>query len=375
MGLKIFHTADVHIGLKFGSRGYEPDVRQRLVAARQEVVERMVSLANDRGCDLLVVAGDLFDNPRVAKRDLKEAAAALSRFEGVVALLPGNHDYLQRGEDPIWDSFRDVAGDRVLVLTAPEPLDLRPFDLDAAIYPGPCSAKHLVTNAIGWIGPGTKLEGVRFHLGLAHGSLEALSPDFNQEYYPMSRRELDDKAMDAWLLGHTHVRHPDTDGGSEERVFFPSTPEPDGFDCRHPGHAWIIELEESGAIRYKSVTTGTFRFHEIEREISAEMDVEQLRELFVAMDPRRDLVKLALRGKVPAEIYEERQVVIDELRGRVLYLEADLSEVMQKITQKEIDAEFSEGSFPHRVLSSLALEPRDSLALQLAYELIQEARR
>ena len=376
MGLKVFHTADVHIGLRFGSRGYDPAVRARLVEARQEVVERMVVLANDRGCDLLVVVGDLFDNQRVGKKEIKAAAAALSKFDGGVAVLPGNHDFTQSGEDPIWDSFRDVAGDRVLVLSRAESVDLRDgFGLDAALYPGPCTAKHMSDNAIDWIEHEARLEGVRFHLGLAHGSLEGLSPDFNQEYFPMSRAALDDKAMDAWLLGHTHIRFPDTNSGTEERVFFPATPEPDGFDCRHPGYAWILELEEGGAVRYESVATGAFRFHEIERVIASETDVEALRAEFDELSSQRDLVKLALRGRVPAAIYDERHALVDELRQCVLYLEDDLSGMTQKITQKEIDAEFTEGSFPHRVLSSLAQQDGDSMALQLAYDLIQEARR
>ena len=64
MSLKIFHTADLHIGLKF-TRGYETDVRSSLINARFEVLRNMIGLANDHACDLFVIAGDLFDNSRV----------------------------------------------------------------------------------------------------------------------------------------------------------------------------------------------------------------------------------------------------------------------------------------------------------------------
>ena len=51
-----------------------------------------------------------------------------------------------------------------------------------------------------------------------------------------------------------------------------------------------------------------------------------------------------------------------------------MSALKQMITLKDIDTEFREGSFPHRLLTELSKE-EDSLALQIAYNLIQEVRR
>ena len=39
MTLKILHTADLHIGLKF-TRGYDPDVREKLIQARLDTFKR-----------------------------------------------------------------------------------------------------------------------------------------------------------------------------------------------------------------------------------------------------------------------------------------------------------------------------------------------
>jgi len=65
MSLKIFHTADIHLGMKFA--GY-PEVQSELTEARFVTLENLAKKANEESCDLFVVAGDLFDRTGVAKR-------------------------------------------------------------------------------------------------------------------------------------------------------------------------------------------------------------------------------------------------------------------------------------------------------------------
>ena len=54
--LKILASADYHLGMKFA--GY-PNVQQKLAEARFLSLKRLVETANDAGCDLFLVAGDL----------------------------------------------------------------------------------------------------------------------------------------------------------------------------------------------------------------------------------------------------------------------------------------------------------------------------
>ena len=84
--VRIFHTADVHVGLKF-TRGYPEPLQKSLVDERVAVVARMADLANQEQCQLLVVAGDLFDHLRVSKKIIRQTAEALKRFNGLVAVL------------------------------------------------------------------------------------------------------------------------------------------------------------------------------------------------------------------------------------------------------------------------------------------------
>lgn len=80
--LRIFLTGDNHIGLRYA--GHEASAE--LAAARIDAFAGMVEAANENGCELFVVAGDLFERLRgIAKRDVKAVVDALSRFNGTVA--------------------------------------------------------------------------------------------------------------------------------------------------------------------------------------------------------------------------------------------------------------------------------------------------
>lgn len=373
MSFRIMHTADLHLGMKFTGR-YPPELRDRLVKARFETLVSLVETASAAGSDLFVIAGDLFHDQIVARRDIRAAAEALGRFKGrAVLVLPGNHDFLQEGESPLWDRFLETAGDKVLLLSEPRPYPLADYELPVIIYPGPCTAKHSTANAIGWIESGSR-DPDNWHIGVAHGSLEGVSPDFQGDYYPMTREELRRAGLDLWLMGHTHIRVPDVDQGRETRILFSATPEPDGFDCRHPGHAWLIELNDDRTLSYQSIVAGRHRFSVQEVQLSSEGDLESLRAQFRQLSPERDLVKLALKGRLPGELFDQQGSLLEELKHTVLHLEPDFTELFRRITSEDVDREFTKGSFPHRLLTRLVQAGGDPRALQLAYDLIQEVR-
>lgn len=378
--LRIFHTADVHLGLKFGS--YPEEVARTLSEARFETLQALVRTANDERCDLFVVSGDLFDHPRVAHRDILRAAGALGAFDRAVAVLPGNHDYVTGQEDDIWKIFGSAGQDRVRILTERRPYSLRSFDLDACLYPAPCESKHSKSHALAWMADSPRsTEQGRFRIGVAHGSFEALTPDTEGEYYPMTRDDLLGLGLDLWLMGHIHVQYPARVGVSD-RIFYPSTPEPDGFDCRHEGKAWIIDLhlanEGDGAglamIEARSVATGRYRFaHETLRVESLE-ELEALRDRFHSESYRRVLLKLQLTGSLPREHLIRVAPVLAELQDRFLFLRPDHSLLTVRLSSEDVDREFTRGSFPHRLLGELARNPEDREALQAAYELILDSR-
>ena len=172
MKIRILHTADLHLGMKFATRDYSPIVQERLSEARFETFGTLTEKANKQAIDLFVIAGDLFNGTKISRKDIIRAANILKTFEGRLALiLPGNHDYVQKVDDPLWPVFQEMAPENVLFLDQAKAYDLRRYDLDVTVYAGPCTSKHSSVNAIGWILNSRKDIETKFGIGIAHGSL------------------------------------------------------------------------------------------------------------------------------------------------------------------------------------------------------------
>ena len=368
MALSILATADFHLGRKYA--GY-PEVQGELVEARFACLDRLVATANERRCELFLVAGDLFDGVGVAHRDVLRALESLRSFEGkLVALLPGNHDYRSPGRDPLWPFLEEQAGDALLVLTDPRPYPLAHYEIDACLYPGPCTRRHSDASAVGWVKEAPREPGIRHHVGVAHGSLAGFSPDFTQSYYPMETAQLLASGPDLWVIGHTHVRYPE-EPSARDRVFIPGTPEPTGFDCLRPGSAWQLSLGDDRRVAAVAIETGKYRFLHEEVPLGQPDALPGLLGRHAGPEARRHLVKVRLSGRVPRSERDALAAAESELRSRLAWLAWQDEEVREELTAGAVDELWPRGTFPHRLLSGLLDDPE---CLEIAEELLERAR-
>jgi DNA repair protein SbcD/Mre11 len=374
--IRIVHTADNHIGLKFKSRQYPSEVRITLVQERLDALVRVVSTANSREAHFLVVAGDLFDAVHVSQGDIKSVAEILRTFSGKhVVVLPGNHDFLEKTEDSLWGNFRRLLPEHLLLLLdRPEPFDIEVADRHVVFFPAPCTSKRAQTNAIGWVASARK-DPAHINIGVAHGSIQGVSPDFTETYYPMTEKELRNAGVSFWLTGHTHVRIPETKTSEGALYYIPSTHTPDGFDCSHEGSAWYIEVDTAGKTTAEAFRTGAIRFVNYDKALNAAADIHSLSKELAAHDLSRTLFKLQLKGRLSEEDRRSLDSLVQSVRERSLYCEIDLHGVSLNVNQDYIDTAYPKGSLAHRLLTALAGKPEDGLALQLAHELVKEARR
>lgn len=372
MEIKIFHTADLHLGMRFA--GY-PDVQDELINARYETLENMVEVANQESCALFVIAGDLFDRTTLNVKDISMAARALNKFEGeLVIVLPGNHDYYTH-DSKLWNEFSKHAGDRILILKNPDIYDLNKYHLKINIYAAPCSAKHSNENMIKWVNSIKSSENDSIKIGLAHGSLEGVSPDFNKTYYPMTRKELESSGLDLWLLGHTHLPWPENPD-KNSRILIPGTPEPDGFDCKHEGSAFIIDMESSSNMKVQKVSTGKYRFFIDQVVLNDDKAIASMKQKYTGDEYSNMVLRLILKGRLRKEELESVEVSIKLINNGVLLLQIVKDELHESITSELINSEFTENSFPHQLLLSLLEEKKEISfkSLQKAYDIIREIR-
>lgn len=371
--LKLLHTADLHIGQTFSNRDYPDEVRLQLVEGRFECLERLVALAEEEQCRIMIVAGDLFHRVNLSTAQVSRAVNILKRFSGVVALLPGNHDYYE-AHGQLWPLLKELASDDFVLLTEERFYSLFDHGIEAVLYPAPCDSKHSAENRLGWISALNDKPQAKWQIGVAHGTVRGVSPDFNDQYFPMEESELAACALDHWCLGHTHVPYPDLKETGSRPFIYCGTPEPDGFDCRHSGSAWVTELDDQGGQQSRTVDTGQFRFVELEKQVQNSADLDNLYREFDGEEGLKTLVKLKLSGTLPEPDYLERISLLGRIRDRLLYLERDDSELTIELNQAVINSKYPEGSFPQRLLTRLTgTENRE--ALQMAYRMIEEVKK
>lgn len=368
--LKIFQTGDNHIGLKYASH----QQAEVLKSARLNAFERMVDAANRECCTLFVITGDLFENTYgISKREIKTLLDTLSRFNGTVVVLPGNHDYYDK-DVKVWQYFQDVASgkDNIMLLTEYRPYSLTAAEEDVVLYPAHCTSLHSEPgkNNLDWIKAENITPDSTYRIGLAHGAVQGETIDKEGQYFLMTRHELESIPVDAWLVGHTHVPFPSQlteDFAVCEKIFNAGTHVQTDVSCNTEGLCFIIEIDETKAVRAKKVISGNLRFYRKHITLTpGELEATLHRELAGIAD--HSVVDLVLSGAVTADEYDNRYSIIESSLARFVEGTYNDNSLSKLISKELIDAEFAETSFSGSLLTALLDDPKEA---QLAYELLQ----
>ena len=379
--IKIFVTGDNHFGKKYDRY---PEIRDRLVDNRFVCFEKMVEKAEQEGCDIFAVTGDLFDNcSSIRKSDVERVVRILAGFAGRVLVLPGNHDYYT-GEEKVWKDFDDAlrtCDNNIIRLDRFEPYPIEIAEETVVIYPAFCRSKHSRENNLGWIKNMSVLKSGQINVGMAHGAIEGVTPDMQKEYFLMTEPELQAIPMDVWLVGHTHIPYPGGLSEDEEiggyRIFNAGTHAQTDLHNNTRGYGFIISVDKQGdkaQVSAKKYQSGTIFFYDIAvRVSSAEGDsLEAL--LQEKLDPleAESVVRLTVTGSVLSEEYSRRQELYKKYCDRFLSWELQDDELHEEITLDRVREEFAESSFAAKLMEALQ---GDQTELQMAYELLQECSR
>lgn len=379
--IKIFVTGDNHFGKKYDRY---PEIRDRLVDNRFVCFEKMIEKAEQEGCDIFAVTGDLFDNcSSIRKSDVERVVRILAGFAGRVLVLPGNHDYYT-GEEKVWKDFDDAlrtCDNNIIRLDRFEPYPIEIAEETVVIYPAFCRSKHSRENNLGWIKEMSVPKSGQINVGMAHGAIEGVTPDMQKEYFLMTEPELQAIPMDVWLVGHTHIPYPGGLSEDEEiggyRIFNAGTHAQTDLHNNTRGYGIIISVDKQGdkaQVSAKKYQSGTIFFYDIAvRVSSAEGDsLEAL--LQEKLDPleAESVVRLTVTGSVVSEEYSRRRELYKKYCDRFLSWELQDDELHEEITLDRVREEFAESSFAAKLMEALQ---GDQTELQMAYELLQECSR
>ena len=282
--LRFVHAADLHLDSPFrGIRSEAPvHVADALHRATFEAYENIISLCLRESVDALLVAGDIYDGADRSLRAQLKFVDGLNRLDeaGIRSFIcHGNHDPLDG-----WEARLDLPPGCVRFGPEVTGVPVFPDEPERATVYGVSYPQQVVTDNLALRFQVHESSG--FNVGLLHANVGGNSAHDN--YSPCTVADLAATGIDYWALGHVHTRQV----LRQERpaVVYPGNPQ-----GRHPLEsgprgAYLVEVDDSGAIRMEFRAVDVVRWENVEVNISG---LEAAQELLHAID---DAVALCAEG-------------------------------------------------------------------------------
>lgn len=274
MGLKILHSADWHLDSPFG--GFSEEQRRLLKEEQNRLPGKIADLCRRENCDLMLLAGDIFDGTPKAETVaiLKKALADT----GVPVLIsPGNHDYCGMGN--IWQE--ENWPENVYVFTGPlESVTISA--LDCRIYGAAFHSMDCESLLEGFEAQGEE----RYCVAVLHGD----PVQKNSPYNAVTAAQVRQSGLDYLALGHIHKAGAFQAGNT--LCAWPGCPMGRGWDETGEKGVCIVTLEDTAQIR--PVSLDTVRFYELESAV--EPDVLKNLEQLLPAAGSEDFYRVTLTG-------------------------------------------------------------------------------
>ena len=273
--MKILHTADWHLDAPMAGLGEEN--AQELRRQMRKLPEKITRLCMAENCDLLIIAGDLFDGP-YTKETVTAVRSALVKLDIPVIITPGNHDPY----GPESPYVKEQWPGNVHIFTQNKISALPLPDLDCVIY----GAGYESMDCPGLLKDFHAEGEARWQIGVLHGEAN----NATSHYCPVTRAQIQNSGLNYLALGHIHklgsLRAGDT------VCAWPGCPMGHGFDELGPKGVILAEL--GAEVKASFLPLDTPRFYD--EDVEAGQDpAASLAAMLPAMDSS-DFYRVTLTG-------------------------------------------------------------------------------
>ena len=273
--IKILHGADFHLDSAFSALSAEQAAQRR--QEQRSALEQLANLCD--GCDLVFLAGDLFDSAHIYRDTLDALKRFFSAVKAEVFIAPGNHDFVSGGSPYLAENW----GENVHIFTKPTIERVRLERLHCDVYGAAFTAREMPP----------LLENFRvtdpeaLNLMVLHGELQP-----NSVYNAITPAQVENSGLDYLALGHNHLGQ--TRQFGRTLCAWPGCLMGRGFDeCGQKG---VLRVEaEKGACRAEFVPVLT-RKYEILKVPAEDEPLKSIREA-LPEGAARDCIRVILTGE------------------------------------------------------------------------------
>ena len=273
--MKILHSADWHLDAPMS--GHSEEQTQRLRWELRKIPEKIAKLCKTENCDLLILAGDLFDGP-YTKESLTAVRSALESVQIPVVITPGNHDFYGENSPYLkeeWPKNVHIFTKPVLEAYALPELDCTIYGAGYTAMDCPALLKHFHADST-----------ARWQIGVLHGDPNVLT----SAYCPVTKAQVLESGLDYLAMGHIHK------GGSfragDTLCAWPGCPMGHGFDELGTKGVIIATLDDSVTAAFVPLDTPRFYDEEVE---AGEDPVASVASMLPSIDSS-DFYRITLTG-------------------------------------------------------------------------------
>lgn len=268
--MKLLHTADLHLDSPFA--GADPQVAEARRKAGRDVLRRIFDVAKREACDMILIAGDLFDGRYVTPETEALCLSLFRESECPVVIAPGNHDPYVAGS-----FYQKVAlPEQVFVFSSSQ---LQCFDFEEL---GLKLFGYAFTSAVlsesPLAGATVPEEDGSLRVLCAHGELgSAIS-----RYAPIPVSDAVRLGLDYCALGHIH-KAGEVVESEETLLCYSGIPQGRSYDETGEGIVRIVTLSHDRLPTVENVRVSTERYLWEEMDLSGCEDVTAMKERISAL--------------------------------------------------------------------------------------------
>ena len=254
--MKVLHSADWHLDAPITGK---TEAQARFL--RQEmgkIPEKIAALAKQENCDLMLLAGDLFDGA-YTQDSFRKVYEALESVQIPVFITPGNHDFCQPNSPYLAENWPG----NVHIFKHPVMEAVALPKLDCTIYGAGYESMECPALLDGFQAAGES----RWQIGVLHADATSTS----SSYCPVSPQQVRQSGLHYLALGHIHKG--DGFRSGDAVCAWPGCPMGHGYDETGIKGVLLVELGDTVKTEFRALDTPRFYDEELEVTTDAEQSL------------------------------------------------------------------------------------------------------
>ena len=359
--IKIVHTADIHFDTPFKEvKGLQ---RKRNKEELKTVFKRIIDFCNSKTVDILLIAGDIFDNVTLNRETLRFIENTLAELVTTkVFISPGNHD--PYGEKSFY-KLVNWPSNVYIFKGQLEKIYLK--ELDVNIWGAGFEQNYVKESML----KDFQYNSDKINIMVIHS--EIANSNTVNEYNPITIEEIGNSGMDYIAIGHRH-NFSEIKKSKGTYYAYSGCPQGRGFD--ELGSKGIIYgYVSKGVVELDFVKTSIRDYIEKKINIDGAYGYDEIKEIVVnSIDEeqrKNNFFKLILEGEVNQELAIDESVLSEKLSDYFYYSKV-YDNTKYKYDFEELTKGYSvKAIFTRKMLDALELaateEEKEIIMLALKY--------